>query len=244
MLQMKNARKKRLRTAPTANEPLPKLEQLEERLVPYATSGDAWPMPQRVTISFVPDGTLLGYNSSGQAITSTLFSDFAALGPASTWEKQILKAAQTWAMQTNVNFSVVADNGAPSGTGNYEQGDPNMGDIRVAGYQGGTGNGQPLASAYMAPPGNNYSVAGDITFNTSQPYNIGCTYDLFTVAEHEIGHALGLLHSSDSTATMYGAYNGTMTALGSDDVAGIRAIYSNGNAPRLLRSTPRPRRPW
>jgi hypothetical protein len=202
---------------------------LESRITPYVTSGGAWPQPQRVTISFVPDGTVLGYDGFGNTLTSTLQHDFNASWSTSTWENQILKAAQVWAQQTNVNFSVVSDDGAAIGSGNYQQGDPNHGDIRIGGYQEGSGCSQPLASAYMPPPLNNYDIAGNITFNTSQAFNIGMTYDLFTVAAHEFGHALGLYHSADTTAVMYGAYNGTATGLASDDISGIRAIYSSGN---------------
>ena len=35
------------------------LETLESRIVPYTNSGYLWPHPQLVTISFVPDGTVL-----------------------------------------------------------------------------------------------------------------------------------------------------------------------------------------
>src|SRR5205807_2209972 len=55
-------------------------------------------------------------------------------------------------------------------------------------------------------------------------------YDLFTVAAHEVGHALGLLHSTIGTAVMYGSYNGVKSALTSDDISGIRSMYSSGNA--------------
>ncbi len=204
------------------------LEHLEDRLTPYVASGGAWVNPQLITISFVPDGTVLGVNAQGQQITSTLFNDFNSLfGSPSVWEPQIIKAAQAWAQQTNINFSVVADDGAASGTGSYEQGDPNMGDIRIAGFQEGT-NGV-LAETYMPPQLNNYSIAGDVTFNTQQTYNIGTTYDLYTVSMHEIGHALGLSDSTNSNAVMFGTYTGTFTSLNSDDIAGIRSIYSSGN---------------
>src|SRR5262249_22034765 len=75
----------------------PRLEELESRLAPASVSGNAWPNPQLVTLSFVPDGTVLGQNSAG-FITSNLFSTFnAKFGSASAWENVILKAAQTWA---------------------------------------------------------------------------------------------------------------------------------------------------
>jgi hypothetical protein len=196
------------------------LEQLETRVVPYTTSGNAWPHPDLVTISLVPDGTDLG------GVKSNLLAKFDAKWSRTTWENQILRAAQVWAQQTNLNFSVITDNGGAIGSGNYQQGDPNMGDIRIGGYNFGSST---LAAAYLPPPENNYSIAGDIQFNTGETFNIGSTYDLFTVATHEFGHALGLLHSTTSAAIMYSSYNTRKTALNSDDINGIQAIY--GSAP-------------
>jgi hypothetical protein len=201
----------------------PQVEALESRLVPYALSGGAWPNPQVVTISFVPDGTQVGVNQYGIA-TSNLFSTFNThLGSTATWERQILLAAQTWASVANINFSVVGDNGTPVGQGPDQQGDPNMGDIRIGGFN--LGNGW-LAQTFMPPPLDNYSIAGDIQFNTAIGFHIGSTYDLYSVAAHEFGHALGLEHSPCSTANvMYPSYNGVKKGLSSDDIAGIEAIY-------------------
>jgi hypothetical protein len=192
------------------------LETLEMRLVPYSASGNAWPHPQLVTISFVPDGTNLG------GVSSNLFATFNPRWATSVWENQILRAAQVWAQQANLNFTVVADSGAPIGSGSYEQGDPTMGDIRIGGYNF---NSSTLATGFQPPPANTYSIAGDIQFNTGQAFNIGATYDLFTVAAHEFGHALGLYHSSTVAAVMYANYTGQKSNLNSDDVAGIQAIY-------------------
>src|SRR5260370_33419939 len=90
--------------------PCLQLEPLETLLVPYNVSGYAWAHPELVTLSFVPDGTNLG------GVGSNLFATFnAKFGSAATWQNQILKAAQVWAQQTNLNFAFVADNGADTG---------------------------------------------------------------------------------------------------------------------------------
>jgi len=107
------------------------LEHLEERLVPYSATGNTWPNPQVITLSFMPDGTQLSA-AVGSPTTSNLFSTFnSKFGSTTAWENQIIKAAQVWAQQTNINFVVVPDNGAPSGSGNNQQGDPGFGDIRI-----------------------------------------------------------------------------------------------------------------
>ena len=197
-----------------------RIEELESRLVPYSVSGNSWPRPELITLSFMPDGTNLG------GATSNLSRSFTSrFGTSARWQNEILRAAQSWAQQTNINFAVVPDSGAAAGSGNYLQGDPNFGDIRIGGF-GFASN--TLASAYMPPPVNNYSAAGDLNFNTSATFNVGSTYDLFTTAAHEIGHALGLTHSSLATAMMYPYYTGLKQALSSDDIKGIRMIYSQG----------------
>jgi Matrixin len=216
---------RRLLTASPSRSPRKRaqlqIEALESRLAPYAASGNLWPHPNLITISFEPDGTNLG------GPTSNLFASFnSRFGSATAWENAVLKAAQTWSAQTNLNFAVVPDNGTASGSGSYQQGDPGMGDIRIGGYN--FNNTSILALGYMPPPVNNYSIAGDVGFNTGQSYHMGSTYDLYTVAMHEIGHALGLDHSSTSAAAMYASYGGVKSALTADDIAGIRSIYSNG----------------
>lgn len=192
---------------------------LEQRTVPYAATGNAWPHPELVTLSFMPDGANLG----GPA--SNLFAKFnASFGSSSAWQNVLLKAAQVWAQQTNLNFSVIGDSGVASGSGSYQQGDPAIGDIRFGGFN--FNNSSLLALGYMPPPVNNYSVAGDIGINTAKVFNInGADYDLYTVMVHEIGHALGMNHSGSGAAIMYSAYEGSMPSLSSDDIAGIRAVY-------------------
>jgi hypothetical protein len=210
-----------------------RIESLESRVVPYVTTGSAW-LPytlngttyyltsQKITVSFIPDGTLMTV-VNGVNVYSNLFATFNKKWNQSTWQNEILNAAQLWAQQANLNLSVVSDNGAASGAGNYQQGDPGVGDIRIGGYN--FGNSTYLAGAYQPPSANTYSIAGDININTGINFNIGSSYDLQTVMIHEFGHALGLGHSSVTSANMYPSYQTIRRALASDDVGGIQAIY-------------------
>src|SRR5947209_2387627 len=111
------------RTAkPPARRTRPQLEALESRLVPYSVSGNAWLNPQLLTVSFVPDGTLLSSGVGGNGynnLNATLNAKYAT----ATWQAEILKGLQAWAQYANINFAVVADNGTTAGQGAYQQGD-------------------------------------------------------------------------------------------------------------------------
>ena len=195
----------------------PALEGLEERRLLYATLGDAWTYPVRVTFSFVPDGTNVGGLSSN--LTSTLNS----VGTTAAWQLAFQKSAAYWSTNANINMAQVPDNGADlSGTGN-QQGDPNFGDIRIA--MANQGNNGVLASTFLPPKSNGGSLAGDIVFNSYYSFNLNSGYDLQTVAIHELGHALGLAHSTVSTADMYAYYQGLRQSPTADDISGIQAVY-------------------
>jgi hypothetical protein len=50
-------------------------------------------------------------------------------------------------------------------------------------------------------------------------------FDTETVALHEIGHLLGLDHSTVPRSVMFPTYGGARRALSQDDIAGIRSLY-------------------
>ena len=70
------------------------------------------------------------------------------------------------------------------------------------------------------------------------PGNVpGGQIDLQGIMTHEYGHALGLGHSSTSSATMYGVASGNGVAdrsIASDDIAGIKAIYGTASATKPI----------
>ena len=58
------------------------------------------------------------------------------------------------------------------------------------------------------------------------------TESLYQVATHEIGHALGLGHSTDADAVMWPFSKKGKPKLAKDDIAGIRKLYGRWLKPR------------
>src|SRR5437868_6256044 len=134
----------------------PSFDRLEDRMLLYSTTGGMWNYPVRVTYSIVPDGTSIGGTPSNLQQT---------LSSLPGWQQQIKKAAAVWEAVTGINFAQVPDDGAPIGSSGDEQGDSNVGDIRIAGM---AQSSSQLAFAFLPPAFNGGTNAGDIFFNTSQ----------------------------------------------------------------------------
>ncbi|MBN3287751.1 MMP13 Collagenase, partial [Polyodon spathula] len=89
-----------------------------------------------------------------------------------------------------------------------------------------------LAHAYQ--PGN--GLGGDTHFDEDETWSTDSTgYNLFIVAAHEFGHALGLSHSEDPGSLMYPVYSFSKGfPLSEDDVHGIQSLYGpNPNPPKV-----------
>ena len=93
------------------------------------------------------------------------------------------------------------------------------------------GPGLILAHAYY--PYEFGDLGGDIHFDEDEDWRVNVTetgsgMDFFTVAQHEIGHFLGLSHSPVSDSVMYPYYKGKQgnQGVGYDDVLAMYELHS------------------
>ncbi len=193
----------------------------------YATSGGHFVYGSRITWSFMPDGTNIW------GTPSNLISTFDSKFGVGRWQSAFQSAAAKWENQANINLVQVGDDGASVNSGNYQQGSPEFGDIRIGGYAMDRGS---LALTLSPPPNNGGSDSGDMFFNTDQLWQLGFNWDVETVAFHELGHALGLGHSTDAQAAMFSYYTDVKQMPNADDVAGIQAVWGPRQEDGLART--------
>ena len=119
---------------------------------------------------------------------------------------------------TNISIGLVPDDGAPFGTAGLMQGDPRFGDIRI-----GARPMSPEVMSITVPPDPFMSgtLSGDMILNSAANLNPG---DLYDVALHEAGLALGLSETTDPTSVMYPVINPNAT-LSPGDIQNIQSLY-------------------
>ncbi|HTS48639.1 MAG TPA: matrixin family metalloprotease [Bryobacteraceae bacterium] len=172
--------------------------------------------PLTQSVALIDDGW--AGPSHGSADLNYSFVNVTQKLPADAVESEITRALQEWAQYVNVNFTQSSD-----ATGDRT--------IAIEFVTGAHGDGYPFTSAsvlahtFYPVPTDPEPIAGDIHFNDVENWNIGANVDVFSLALHEAGHALGLGHSDNPDAVMYPYYH-MHTALSSDDIAAIQQLYA------------------
>jgi len=101
------------------------------------------------------------------------------------------------------------------------------------------GPGGVLAHTFYPSPPNSEPIAGDIHLDADEAWATGKSVDLFSVALHEAGHALGLGHSDRPGAVMYPYYK-LSAGLADDDIAAIQALYGKPGGSSASGPSPTP----
>ncbi len=155
----------------------------------------------------------------GSAALTYVFSHVTTQLDSATAESEIRRAMAEWSKVAAITWQP-GSNAAGSATVN----------ILFAAYAHGDGYpfdgpGGILAHTFYPAPPNPEPLAGDMHFDDSESWHLGANTDLFSVALHELGHALGLGHADDPTAVMYPYYK-IVTTLAAPDKAAILTLYA------------------
>lgn len=184
---------------------------------------------------------LTGQQWSKDHITYSIVNQHipSSLGEKRTFDA-IRKAFDMWRRVTPLTFEELPAVNSVLNSGNHTD----LADILLlfaSGFHGDMslfdGEGGSLAHAYYPGPG----MGGDTHFDADEPWTLDNQnpegIDLFLVAVHELGHALGLEHSDNPSATMAPFYQWSHThnfTLHEDDIKGIQYIYG----PPLVTNAP------
>ncbi|MEQ1528735.1 MAG: matrixin family metalloprotease [Methylococcales bacterium] len=201
-----------------------------------------------ITWSFIPAGTpgsiFCGATCDFGSSTDQLYmySDpdlgIGDLVSLASLKPSIENAFNTWASVANLTFIY---NPTDSGAAINDPGatPPATGHIRIGAFADGI-----YGAVGYAPPPNGGTGEGDILFNSSFYFQntnnaegtlLNTTYapnDFSGLFLHELGHALGINHSSDTSAVMCGIppastcdYSHINRILEADDIAAIQTLY-------------------
>lgn len=138
------------------------------------------------------------------------------------WQDVIRSALDEWADNSGLTFSEVADDNSQQGSAGAIQGSDRFGDIRfflidLEGSLAGYTNYPQIFS----------TIGGDVTLD-KRGWSLRsgqAGVDLYSVALHEIGHAIGLGHENTKPSVMRSTLSGVYDGLEADDIAGVQSIY-------------------
>jgi hypothetical protein len=178
------------------------MEGLEDRLCPVTSLG--W------------DGVGLGSANLTYYI-SKLPTTVTSVTQAQV-ESAIEAALQVWSSVVDVTFTETSTAG--------------LSDSIDFSFKTIDGSGSTLAYAYFPDDVNPARIAGDVVFDSAETWEVGdsssAAFDLMLVAVHEIGHSLGLDHSTVTDSIMEAtiAPTDSFTSLSSTDKSAILTLYA------------------